>query len=1240
MSSVSLPFPQLTNTNYSNWRFRVEILLDKEGVSHVLRTTQDEYNELSQKDMLAFDRSDSKAKGTIVQCMSDQHLEYIKDAKTALEMLQSLKNIFERKSPLAKLYIMKRLLKMKCTVDELQEHFMKVESLLRELEGAGANLDESDKVCYLLLTMPEKYDTVITAIETVNTGITLEFVKNRLLDAELKLKDLQGPTERNTVFLTKKNQKDYKCYGCGGDHFLRDCPEKNKNEVSSLSRGRRNYTQRKGGKFNRNVNRRAYTSEENTDEKEIVFISEILNSGEVNITYSDMKINFVLDSGATDHLVTEKVEELMTDVRNLDNEVKIRVANGNFLIAKKMGTLRVIYKNRNIRFDALIVQNLTNNLLSVKRLNERGQKVIFDKNKTFIESMDGTIINCKSMGKLYIASFELQEEVCNLVATGDIWHRRLGHISECYMKKMNLPTPKTTCSPCREAKGTREPFESKQLPRSKSVGELLHSDIGGPIRTPTLNDERYYQTIIDDHSHFVTVYLLRNKSEAPFNLMQYIREMKAKGFVCSRIRMDQGGEYTSTELKNFCKQKGIKTEYTLAYTPQQNGVSERANRTLLDKVRAMFTETNLPRSLWGEAIQCAAYQLNRSPTAALQGKIPVSIFYSKTDLSKLRVFGSKVWVVKIPNSGDKLESRATPMRMVGYSANGYRLWNPQTNKIIISRDVKFDENDTSYQESDNHMKNEENYVIGEPQEDKLCDTETTSRRQTKIPSRFNDYELYHVYCLLTEAENPKDYKEAMKIGNGWQDAISKELMAHENYGTWEPAILPEGKTAIDTRWVFRTKQCGVKKARLVAKGYQEEYHYNAYAPVARYQTIRFFISHALEKNWDIKQFDIPTAFLNGKLNIDIFIKIPEGVNTKGKYNSLKLKKALYGLREAPRLWNERFQQFAEKYKLKRSKNDFCLYTGDNVWLLIWVDDIIVTGRNSDFIQHKLELEFNAKNLGKLQNFLGMEIIERDHKWLISQKKLINKIIEKFNLHECKEAQTPMEPNFQVEDQEVIKVPYREIIGSLLYIATISRPDIAYSVIFLSRFLEKPTQQVWNAARRIVRYLKGTVNLNLTYETSNENFEITAYTDADWGSDQLDRKSVSGCAIFLNKNLVTWISKKQNVVAQSSCESEYLASAVAASELLYLKGICADFELNISNTILLIDNQSALKQIESFENSKRSKHVDIKAHFIKDIVAKGLIKLSFVSTSENVADIFTKSLQREKFVYFRNMLNVK
>lgn len=160
MSSI-LPFPQLSGNNYSNWKFRVEILLDKEGVKDVLTTTQDEYDKMTADQKANFNKKNTKAKCVIVQCMTDKHLEYIKDAQTAHEMLQCLKNVFERKSTFAKLYIMKKLLKLKCTSEELQEHFMHVESLLRDLEDAGVKLHESDKVCYLLLTMPEKYETVI-----------------------------------------------------------------------------------------------------------------------------------------------------------------------------------------------------------------------------------------------------------------------------------------------------------------------------------------------------------------------------------------------------------------------------------------------------------------------------------------------------------------------------------------------------------------------------------------------------------------------------------------------------------------------------------------------------------------------------------------------------------------------------------------------------------------------------------------------------------------------------------------------------------------------------------------------------------------------------------------------------------------------------------------------------------------------------------------------------------------------
>lgn len=258
-----------------------------------------------------------------------------------------------------------------------------------------------------------------------------------------------------------------------------------------------------------------------------------------------------------------------------------------------------------------------------------------------------------------------------------------------------------------------------------------------------------------------------------------------------------------------------------------------------------------------------------------------------------------------------------------------------------------------------------------------------------------------------------------------------------------------------------------------------------------------------------------------------------------------------------------------------------------------------------------------------------------------QTTLIDKMLIKFKMKECKPAITPMETNFQVENQEIKKnIPYRELIGSLLYVATISRPDISFSVIFLSRFLDKPTEQLWQAAKRILRYLKHTQNVALIFEKTFQHNQLLAYTDADWGSDHLDRKSVSGCAVYFNNNLVSWTSKKQNVVAQSSYESEYLASALTASELIYLRGICNDLSINNVQATLMIDNQSAIHSIESFDNSKRSKHIDIKAHFIKDIVAKGLVKLKYVPSNENIADIFTKSLPREKFENFRVKLNVK
>ncbi|KAG6464550.1 hypothetical protein O3G_MSEX014592 [Manduca sexta] len=349
-------------------------------------------------------------------------------------------------------------------------------------------------------------------------------------------------------------------------------------------------------------------------------------------------------------------------------------------------------------------------------------------------------------------------------------------------------------------------------------------------------------------------------------------------------------------LKIFCRNKGINLENTLPYTPQQNGVAERLNRTLCDKTRTVFAETNLPKFLWCEAIQCAAYQLNRSPSQAINFKTPCFMKYGHNDMSRLRIFGLKAWPT-IVTKQDKLSKRAIPTRMVGY-----RLWNLEDNTIIISRDVIFNENDIEYKEKEED-KNEKYINLEEEQniqqdiesenteientkyedtneEDETINEETSDRKQEiekrsksgriiKRPTYFDEYESNIVICL--SAETPNSFEEAMN-NTEWEEAVNKELNALEKLETWEENKLPAGKKAIDTKWIFKEKEDGTKKARLVVRGFQqkkEDTFQSNYAPVARHSTIRMFLSKAIQEDLKIIQLDIPTAFLNGKLKSDV-----------------------------------------------------------------------------------------------------------------------------------------------------------------------------------------------------------------------------------------------------------------------------------------------------------------------------------------------------------------------------------
>ncbi|KAJ8881760.1 hypothetical protein PR048_018246 [Dryococelus australis] len=452
---------------------------------------------------------------------------------------------------------------------------------------------------------------------------------------------------------------------------------------------------------------------------------------------------------------------------------------------------------------------------------------------------DGLVCNLENAG----AKMDDTDKICCLLLTmGDNFSTVITAV-EIMKQVLNLLFSEDKCPQCLEGNAKRLPFKKNEK-STQSIGELFHSDISVPVKTATKEDKRYFQVIVDNFSHFVTVYLLKTKSEAEENLMNFIKMVKTQhGVKSKRIRLYNGGEFSSNPFKKLCADKGIIIEYTTPYTLQQNSKAERMNLMLMNKVGTKFAETDLPRTLWGEAVRASAYELNRSPTS-----------------------------INIEEENEHVNGKD-------------------------STEVKTDTDENKTKEVNKH---------GTPQQSSEESDETI-----KKPSHLQEYELYIVYCLC--AGEPQDYEDAIKLGNEWEEAI-------EN------------------------KKYGLKKARLVAKGFQEDPANDVYAPVARLPTICLLTSIAVSRKWEIQQLDVHTAFRNGYLDDDIYIKTPDGV--KNKPGVLKLKRSLYGLCSAPRKWNERFYNFMGTHGMKVSTSDFCLCIGKNVWLIIWVDVTLIIGEKT------------------------------------------------------------------------------------------------------------------------------------------------------------------------------------------------------------------------------------------------------------------------------------------------------
>ncbi|WJX39555.1 DNA helicase [Trifolium repens] len=515
--------------------------------------------------------------------------------------------------------------------------------------------------------------------------------------------------------------------------------------------------------------------------------------------------------------------------------------------------------------------------------------------------------------------------------------------------------------------------------------------------------------------------------------------------------------------------------------------------------------------------------------------------------------------------------------------------------------------------------------------------------------------------MIAELE-PVTLEQALKDSK-WKAAMKEELKSIEKNNTWELIHKTVNKRPIDVKWVFKLKmkpigEIAKYKARLVAKGFLQKHGLDfneVFAPVARIETIRLVVAIATYKSWSMHQLDVKSAFLNGPLDEEVYVKQPPGFEIIGQENKVfKLKKALYGLKQAPRAWNKRIDSFLIDLKFTRCTTEHGVYVkGSNheemIILCLYVDDLLITGSNKAVLEKfKTDImkEFEMTDLGELSYFLGMEFAKTSRGCFLHQKKYVADILKRFHMSNCNPTITPMETGVKLskntDDELADSTLYKQIIGSLRYLCN-TRIDLCHSVGLLSRFMDQPRMCHLTATKRVLRYVKGTNDHGILIpnkKNSSKKLEAYGYSDLDWGGDQDDRKSTAGYLFMIGNAPISWCSKKQGIVALSSCEAEYVAASFAACQANWIEMLLSELKaVEVTKMKVLVDNKSAIDLANNPVSHGRSKHIERRFHFLRDQVNKEKLELEYCNTEIQLADILTKPMAKARFDALKKLIGM-
>ncbi|KAI3772432.1 hypothetical protein L6452_03618 [Arctium lappa] len=1015
------------------------------------------------------------------------------------------------------------------------------------------------------------------------------------------------------------------------------------------------------------------------------------------------------------------------------------------------------------------VDGLKHNLLSISQLCDKDYEVRFTKKACSVLNEKGKLaLSGHRRENVYVIDMDstITENLCFLSkASSDVnwlWHKRLSHLNFKTLNSLSskelvsgLPqhsyAKESLCSACEKGKQTKASFKSKQVSSVTSPLQLLHMDLFGPVNIQSIAGKKYTLVIVDEFSRYTWVIFLRCKSDTPEELISFVKKMEVLNNLTVRsIRSDHGTEFKNSSLNNFFENKGISHNFSSVRTPQQNGVAERRNRTIIEAARSMLSDSHLPTQFWAEAVNTACFTQNRSLIIKRFGKTAYELFVGrKPSISFLHIFGCQCFILNNRDQLGKFDPKADDGIFLGYSSisKAYRVFNKRRQTVEETIHVTFDETRSAnskpiadneelnawmlshYRENEpffsNHQHSDppvvdddpniihpttestswvsaeplntllpsnllsyenlssestQQLIADEPQSSSSINIQIVdptselsnnapAQRWTKdhpidqilgdpdagIQTRRSSGNIYLFVNFLSLIE-PKKTDDALRDPN-WVSAMQEELTEFSRNKVWNLIPRPSDKTVIGTKWVFRNKldEHGTvtrNKARLVAQGYRQEEgidYDETFAPVARLEAIRLFLAYAVYKDFIVYQMDVKSAFLNGKLNEEVYVEQPPGFYDPKHPNYVyKLDKALYGLKQAPRAWYDTLSSFLISENFERGKIDNTLFfrkiKGHIILVQIYVDDIIFGSTNPSLctrFAERMKKEYKMSMMGELTYFLGLQIKQSDKGTFINQGKYVKDMLKKFDLNQASAMKTPMAPpltlNKDPSGKPVNVTAYRGMIGSLLYL-TASRPDIMYSTCLCARYQSEPKESHLIAVKRIFRYLKGTPNLGLWYP-KDSGFDLTGYSDSDFAGCKLDRKSTTGGCQLLGGKLVSWTSKKQNSVSTSTAEAEYVAAGSCCSQILWMRNQLLDYDLHLSKIPIYCDSTSAIAIANNPVLHSKTKHIEIRYHFIRDHVMNGDIELHFIPTDFQLADIFTKPLDETRFNFLISELGM-